>query len=346
MKQDTDKLFNIIERLYETEWSDGLPIMPPTKHQVQKFAQYVDRPLDDVIATIPPLQGKGTIEKIAANAIMAGCLPEYMPVVIAALEAMEDPGLNARGMLCSMHSAVPLLIINGPIRGALGINSGPNVFGQGWRANATIGRAVNLALMNIGGARPGGVDKSVLGQPGNYTFCIAENEEENPWNPLHVDRGLSATDSAITVIGAEPPQLASIFMPGNPFDMLTVLVSYMTHLGAANTYFQGQSTVILAPEFAAICAKAGWKKTDVQQFLFEKARLPHSILKKVGSRGPDTSRYSIWPRWIDKRNEDEMIPMARRPGDILVVVAGSLGSACAAYLPGWGTSSVTRKIAA
>lgn len=343
MVADIEKLCDVIDRLSETKWSDGLPIVPPTKNQVERFIQYIGRLPGDIIAKVPPQWGEGTVEKVAANAVMAGCRPEYMPIIVAALQAMEDPGLNAAGMLCSMHSAVPLLIINGPIRKSLNINSGFNVFGQGWRANATIGRAVNLTLMNVGGARPGEADRSVLGQPGNYTFCIAENEEASPWDPLHVDRGLAAIDSAVTLIGAEPPQLCLTPSLDNPWDILTVLVSHMTHLGSVTTYYQGQSLVVLSPEAAAICAEARWRKKDVQQFLFEKARMPHSKLK-MGIYKDATDKYFMWPHWIDRRKGEEMVPMARRPEDIVVVVTGGPGARCSAYLPSWATRSVTRKI--
>ncbi|MGH7746307.1 MAG: hypothetical protein ACREQ5_16335, partial [Candidatus Dormibacteria bacterium] len=186
-----------IELMYQAGWTDGLPVVPPLQELVDDFVRFVDGSPEDVVGEIPPLGGKATLAKVAANAVMAGCRPEYMPVVLAALDAMLDEKFNLGGMQCSTHLSTPLLIVNGPIRHELGINCGANVFGQGWRANATIGRAVKLILVNIGGAVPGETDKATLGHPGKYSYCIGENEEESRWDPLHVERGFKRDDSTV-----------------------------------------------------------------------------------------------------------------------------------------------------
>lgn len=333
----------LFEALYDTGWSDGLPIIPPTRDRVREFVAASGRAATDLIGTIPPMGGQATVEKLAANAVMAGCRPEYMPVVVTAVEALLDPKVNVGGIICSMHNAIPLIIINGPIRQKLGVNSGFNVFGQGHRANATIGRAINLILVNLGGAKPGEADRSTFGQPGNYSFCIAENEEQSPFNPLHVDRGFARDDSTVTVIGAEPPHTNSNSAAETPHDVLLTTISMMKNLGSMNSYLQGESIVCLSPEHADVIARHGWKKTDVQQFLFEHARNPVRELKRGGHYGTEINKYSVWPRWIDRYDDNALIPVARRPGDFLILVAGGAGKQ-SAYLPTWATRSATRKI--
>ena len=333
----------IIESMYDTGWSDGLPVVPPTRERVREFVEASGRPAGDLVATLPPMGGRATIEKIASNAVMAGCRPEYMPVIVTAIEALMDPKVNVGGMICSMHSSIPLLIINGPIRQELMINAGFNVFGQGHRANATIGRAINLILVNLGGAKPGEADRSTFGQPGNFSFCIAENEENSPWDPLHVDRGFARSDSTVTVIGAEPPHINNNATAETPHNVLLTTASMMKNLGSMNSYLQGESVIIHSPEHAEIIARHGWKKTDVQQFLFEHARNAIRELKRGGPYGPDVGKYAMWPRWIDRSDDDAMVPTARRPGDLLILVAGGPGKQTA-FLPTWATRSATRRI--
>jgi hypothetical protein len=201
----TDETIDAIELYYAQGWTDGLPVVPPTRAKVHVMVKQSGRAASEVIAELPPQGGKATVERIATNAVMAGCLPEYMPVVLTALEAMLETRFNLRGVLCSTHVSTPLLILNGPIVQALHVNSGHNVFGPGWRANATIGRAVQLALVDIGGAQPGVLDKVTFGHPGKYSDCIAENEAASPWEPLHVERGFQCEDSTVTVYPAEAP---------------------------------------------------------------------------------------------------------------------------------------------
>lgn len=334
------EMFDICAR---AGWTDGLPVIPPTDRLVAKFVERSGRKGGDVIAEMPPLGGAATVEKIAANAVMAGGVPEHMPVLIAALEAAMDPSLNIGGIQCSTHMASPLMILHGPIRKELGINSGANTFGQGVRANATLGRALKLALVNIGGSRPGEADKATLGQPGKFTFCIGENEEESPWPGLHVDRGLRSSESAVTLYGAEGPQNINNQAADNPFDILKTVASMMTNLGSNHIFIQGESFVVLCPEHAQIIASFGWTKADIQHFLFQNATRGHAEIKAGGIHGRKTQNYTTWPRWVDRDDPDARIPVARRVNDIVVIVAGGPGRH-SAYLPGWGTRSVTRKI--
>jgi hypothetical protein len=331
------------ETLVKAGWTDGLPVIAPTAKRVAEFVERAGRHADEVIAEIPPLGGPATTRKLAANAVMAGCEPAHMPVLIAAVEAATDPAMNVGGVQCSTHMASPLLIVHGPIRTELGINSGANTFGQGVRANATLGRAFKLALVNIGGSRPGEADKATLGQPGKFTFCIGENEEESPWPALHVDRGLKSTDSAVTVYAAEGPQNINNQAADNPFDILKTVASMMTNLGSNHIFIQGETFVVLCPEHAQIIASFGWTKADVQHFLFQNATRSQRDIKAGGIHGRKTQNYTLWPRWVDRDDPDCRVPVARRVNDITIVVTGGPGRH-SAYLPGWGTRSVTRKI--
>ncbi len=338
-----EDLMEMTELMFQAGWTDGLPVIPPTRDMVDRFVSYLGRDPSEVVGEIAPLGGVATLELVAANAVMAGCKPEYMPVILTALKAMLEDRFNLGGMQCSTHMSTPLVIVHGPIRQELEINSGANVFGQGWRANATVGRAVKLVLVNIGGARPGEADKATLGHPGKFTYCIGENEENSPWEPLHVERGLQPGDSAVTVYGCEGPHNINNQMADNPYSLLNTIASVMANLGSNHAYLQGESYVALCPEHAQICSRAGWKKVDVKQYLFEKARLKHSQLRQGGIYGHETEKYNTWPRWIDRNDEEAFIPVARRAEDITLIVTGGPGRH-SAYLPGWATRSVTKKI--
>ncbi|WP_156046515.1 hypothetical protein [Rhodococcus wratislaviensis] len=336
---------DMFETFVSAGWTDGLPVIPPTARRVAEFVERAGRGADEVVAEVAPLGGAATTEKIAANAIMAGCTPDYMPVLIAALQAATDPAMNIGGMQCSTHMASPLLIVHGPIRDELGINSGANSFGQGVRANATLGRALKLALVNIGGSHPGEADKATLGQPGKFTFCIGENEEDSPWPALHVDRGLSKTDSAVTLYGAEGPQNINNQAADNPFDILTTVAGMMTNLGSNHLFIQGESFVVLCPEHAQIIADAGWTKADIKHFLFQNATRSVREIGAGGIHGRKVRNYPTWPRFVDADDLDARVPVTRRVDDITIIVTGGPGRH-SAYLPGWGTRSVTRKIEA
>jgi hypothetical protein len=340
--QTLDDLTDVMELLFESGWTDGLPVVPPTPRNVQRMLTGTTRQPDEVIGRIPPKGGRATVEKVAINAVMAGCKPAYLPVVITAAEALLDDRCNTRGVQCSTHISTPLLIVNGPIVQELGLNSGYNVFGQGCRANATIGRAVKLMLVNLGGAIPGVTDKATFGHPGKFTYCIAENEPANPWEPLHVERGFAPTDSTVTVFGAEAPHNINNHWSATPYGLLRTIADTMSTLGSNHLYLGGESFVVLGPEHADLLAKAGWAKRDVRAYLYEQARKPLSQVRIGGMYGPETRR-NLWPRWIDHDNETERIPVARRAEDIAILVAGGAGRH-SVYLPGWGARSVTRKI--
>ncbi len=202
-----------VELFFERGWTDGLPVVLPTRRRVEAMIAHVGRDPQESLGPVPPKGGEATIEKLAINAVMGGCRPEHFPVALAAMEAMMDPAHNLNGVSQTTHMCVSLIIVNGPIARELGFNSRDGVFGNGYRANAAVGRAARLALWNLGGAVPWDTDKSTLSHPGEYAFCIAEEEEDNPWPPLHVERGCAPGSDAVTVFACEGPH--SIFCYGN-----------------------------------------------------------------------------------------------------------------------------------
>lgn len=328
-----------IEFCYAQGWTDGLPVIPPTPERVEAMLRGTSLAPRVVIARVPPSWAEATVEKVAVNSVMAGCRPEYLPVVIGAVRAATEPVLNLHGMQCSTHLATPLVVVNGPIRQAIGLNSGANVFGQGCRANATIGRALKLVLTNVGRAIPGVTDKATLGQPGKYTYCIAENEEASPWDPLSVERGHPRGTSTVTVFGCEAPHNVNNQAASSAGDLCYTIADTMATLGVNMFYAQGEVMVVLCPSHAETIARDGWSKQHVKEFLYEKARKPVRLLKLGGLFGREVHR-NFWPRWIDRDREDELVPLVRRPSEITVVVAGGPGRH-SAFLPGWATPSVT-----
>jgi hypothetical protein len=335
-----------VEVYYARGWTDGLPVVPPTEGRVRAMLAATTRDPEEVVGRVAPRWGKATVAKIAINAVMAGCRPEYLPVVLAAVEAVCDPAFNLQAVQGTADVVAPLLIVNGPIRRALDINCGPNVFGQGWRANATIGRALRLILMNLGGGLPGQIDKATFGHPGKYTYCVGEHEEASPWEPLHVERGLDPGAGAVTVFAAEAPHQISDHVNTGAAGILATVADSMATMGNCNMYRGGESLVVHSPTHAGMIAKDGFSKRDVKDFLFEHARRPLGHLKRGGEYVHESTRF--WPRWVDRSRDDAPVPVATRPEDILVLVTGDTGGSFSLYLPGWGYPScraVTRRIA-
>jgi hypothetical protein len=335
-----------IEHFFQQEWSDGLPVVPPTEALVQQMLQAVERDPNEVVGQIPPRFGVATVESLAIHAVLAGCLPAYFPVVLAAVEALLDPQFGLHGVIATTHVSTPLLIVNGPMARTLKLNSGPNLFGQGWRANATIGRAIRLILGNLGGGLPGGIDQSTLGHPGKYTYCIAENEENSPWEPLHIERGFMPDESTVTVLAAAAPYSMSDFFNNTALGILRTFADSMANMGSANLYRGGEMLVVIGPEHAHDIASDGWTKGDVKYYLFEYARKLYAEARRGGMYSEEV-RQRLWPRWLDYTREDLMVPLVRSPDEILVIVAGGAGRH-SAWVPGWGnvdrSRAVTRRI--
>jgi hypothetical protein len=332
-----------VEFYFERGWTDGLPVIPPTPQRVERMLTGTRRDPAELIGLIPPNYGKATLEKIAINAVMAGCRPEYLPVVIAAVEAMTEPQFNLHGVQATTGPHSPLCIVNGPVRKRLNINGGPNVFGSGWRANGTIGRAVKLIMLNLGGARPGEIDKSTLGHPGKYTFCIGENEEESPWDPFHVEHGFGREVSTVTVFAAEPPHAVSDTTSRSARDLVSTMGASMATAWNTRMYLMGQSLLVIGPEHAKTIAQESWSKEDIKRFLYENVRRPLGELSAGPAWELGMSRDHL-PAWLDSRNERALVPKFVSPEEILIVVAGGTAGTHSACLSGWGSGFTSRMV--
>jgi len=321
-----DDLWAVNAFFEEKGWTDGLPIIPPTEERVEKMIAAVQRNPQDVIGVVPPRWAPATVEKIAVNAVMAGCLPQYMPVLIAATEALTDPRLNLYALQATTGGPAIMLIINGPIRKQLDINGGSNALGEGWRANATIGRCVRLIQRNIGGSYPGTTCKATLGWPGKYSLCVGENEEASPWEPLHVERGFDADTSTVTAISADASIRASDLDSTKAEGVLTNFAQKMD--GPSGP----EAIMVICPEHARIIAGDRFSKQDVKKFIWERAAyrmkdLPDETFQQRVKRRPDL-----------KLTRESAIPVTDTPDEIIIIVAGGDGSQ-SQYIHVWGQST-------
>src|SRR5918996_391900 len=324
-----------VEFYFQQGWTDGLPIVPPTPARVERMLTGTRRHPAELMGLIPPNHGQATVEKIAINPVMAGCLADYLPVVITAVQAITDPQFNLHGVQATTGPHSPLCIVNGPVRQRLEINGGPNVFGPGWRANGTIGRAVKLIMLNLGGAKPGEIDKSTLGHPGKYTFCIGENEEESPWEPFHVEHGFAADVSTVAVFAAEPPLSISDTTSRTARDLVATMGASLAVAWNARMHLRGQSLLVIGPEHAQTIAGLAWSKANIKRFLYDHARKPLGELL----RGPEwelgMSRQHLPPR-LDTGREHTLVPKFISADEILIIVAGGTAGTHSACLSGWG----------
>jgi hypothetical protein len=299
------------EYAYDRGWTDGLPIIPATSEMVQRFIAASGRHGGEVIGILPPRKGRATVEVIAVNAVMAGCRPDYMPVIIAALEGLTDKGFPLEFIQVTTNPMTPFLLINGPIRQKLDINSGTSCLGPGWRANATIGRAVRLILQNVGGALPGVYSKSSFASPLRYSYICGENEEENPWSPFHVDRGFDRHDSVVTVFKASNYCNISGGEGVGPDEILRQIASNMPPM-----YGGGDGALLLlGVNHARSLHEAGLTKRDLQEKLWALARLPENHF---------AADFTAMERAAG-RGGDGMVWRTEGPERIYVVVAGGPG---------------------
>jgi len=314
-----DGTYEDIDALYQDRgWTDGLPIVAPTEARVQEFLRWTDRDPRALVGVLPPRQGEATVERIAANAVMAGCRPEYFPVVLAAIEALADPLFNLDSIQATTHPVATLTVVNGPIARELGIHGGYNAYGQGFRANVTIGRAVRLVLMNVGGGLPGSGDRATQGTPAKIAYCVAENEAENPWEPLHVEAGLPADVSTVTMFGCEAPHNIQDHYSSTGLGILRVIAGSLGQAGSNNLLGRGWPLLSLGPEHAATIARDGYTKRAVKEFLFEHARYPLALLGEEYRR-EQISRHRV------PDTADAMVPIVRSPDDLTIIVVGGAG---------------------
>jgi hypothetical protein len=308
-----------INRHYQDRgWTDGLPIVPPTEDEVRQFLHWTDRDPHDVVAVLPPRQGEATVERIAINAVMAGARPEYLPVIITAIEALADPAFNLDSVQATTHPVAPLIVVNGPIAAELGINAGYNAFGQGFPANLTIGRAVRLVLMNVGGGLPGTGDRATQGSPAKIAYCVAENEAASPWEPLHVEAGFPRDASVVTAMGCEGPHNIQDHYSNTAIGVLRNVVGAMGQAGSNNILGRGCPLLALGPEHAATIARDGFTKRQVKEYVFTHARYPLDAL------GDEYRRHLVEVRKLPD-DPGTLLPIAASPDDIAVIVVGGAG---------------------
>ena len=332
------------EQCYALGWTDGLPVVPPTVGRVEEFLAVGQRLADEVIGGLPERRREVTVGKVAANAVMAGCKPEYFPVVLATAEAMLDPAFNLIGPSSSLGGAGILVIVNGPVTSDLGINSRNNLFGPGNRANSTIGRAVRLILMNTCAAIPGLFDRTILGHPGKFSYCIAENEPGTHWTPNHVERGFKQEESAVTVFACEGPR--QVRSSNRPETMLYSTADVISSLGTsmASVGSVGDTSEVLRQgEVAVVFAGtsdvwADWTKDDVRRYLHPRLKRSLADLKRAGALDGI----------VTDGDEDEFLQLILSPEDIMIVFAGGAEDSHMAVIPSWGpkvsSTSVTRKV--
>ena len=291
---EIDETEDLIEVCYGNGWTDGLPVVPPTAERVERMLSGTDRDPDELIAAVPPKWGRATVEKVAINAVMAGCKPEYLPLILTAVEAMTAEQFNLHGVQVTTSHVGPMLIVNGPIRKALKINDGFNLFGQGYRANATIGRALRLVCTNIGGALPGELDRAAFGHAGKYTCCIAEQEAASPWSPMHVDRGFQADDSTVTVFAAAGPQTVNDHGSNTAEGILNTISENIAAPGNSS----GETLLVIGVEHAKTISEDGFSKADIRRFIADTTQryFAEDLLLMVA--GGPAGRWSIVvPGW-------------------------------------------------
>ncbi len=320
-------------------WTDGLPIVIPTIGRVDESIRSSGYPAQHVIGEVDPLAGVATIEKIAISAVMAGCRPEYFPVVLAATRALIDPVFNLRGVQTTDENVTPLVIVSGPMAARLEINSGLGLLGPGWQANATIGRALRLIMQNVGGGWPGVVSLAGVGQPARYTLCVAENHAASPWPALHVDAGMQDSDSAVTVMRAE----ACVNVTGGLDDLANVMGSAVS---AFSVLHGGCVAALIAPHTARQLAASGFDKAAVARYLFDRARIRTEDWERLWIRKEIAASYGV-PEWVTQAAPTGRIPVVERAEDIVIFIAGGEAPIPQqVYFPTWGFPScrVTRRI--
>lgn len=320
------------EFFLEKEWSDGLPVVIPTEERIARMLEATRRDPDELIGAVPPAKGRATVRSVAIHALMAGCKPEYLPVVLGGIALILREEFNLNGVQGTMHGVAPLMIVNGPYARNIGVNGGNGCFGPGFRANASIGRAIRLMLFNLGGALPGQGSATIFATPLRYTACITENSEHSPWESLAVSRGYSPGDNVITCAMVESPRLCFDDTSRDPQRLLTGIADSMTAMGSWNMHTRSNMVVAMSPEHAKLCLQAGMGRTDVHRRLCELAGRKVRDLKGGGNWRRE--RALALPIQVDPDDDECFIPAIKDPQDLLLVVAGGWGP-CTAICHGW-----------
>ena len=324
-----DETNDVNELYYRRGWTDGLPIIAPTLPRVDDMLERSPLSRSESIAELDPLRGLATAEKVAANAVMAGCQPEHFPVVVAAVQAVADPAFNLRGVQTTDENVTPAIVVSGPDVDALDINDSFGALGPGWRGGAAIGRAVRLVMQNIGGGWPAAVSLAGLGQPGRYSLCFAENDKRSPWETLREQHGYESTQTVVTVFRAE----TVVNVTGGLAELASVIGSSASAFSMA---YGGHPLVVISPFTANRLAEQGATKSDVQTWLFEHGRVEREQFEEFWLRRETIDAHK-WPSWITEALANKRLPIVEHPEDISVVVSGGdLEIAQQAYLPTWG----------
>jgi hypothetical protein len=324
------------EFFLEKEWSDGFPVVTPTEERIARMLTGTDRDHDDVIGPIPPAMEVATVRSVAVHALMAGCRPEYLPVVIAATELMLRDEFNVNGVQGTMHGVAPMMIVNGPYAADIGIHGGNGCMGPGFRANATIGRAIRLILMNLGAGIPGVSSMTIFGMPSRFTYCLTENMEDHPWESLSVSKGYSGDENVITMAMVESPRFCFDDVSDEPIRLMNGIADTMVAMGSWNMHTRSDMVVAMGPQHAAICANAGMSRADVHSRLCEMAGRKVRDLKNGGNWRRE--RALAFPIEVDPDDDDYFIPAIKNPEDLQLIVAGGWGP-CTAVCHGWSGGS-------
>ncbi len=328
------------EACYERGWSDGLPVVPPTPVRVLRMLRGTTRAADEIIGRIPPNLAECSVEKVAVNAVMAGCRPEYLPVVLTAVEAALEPAFCMHGLLCTTYFSGPVVVVNGPVARRIGMNWGGNALGQGNRANATIGRALQLVIRNVGGGVPGGIDRATLGTPGKYTFCFAEDETDAEWVPLSVAQGFDSAASTVTLFGGDGVLGNFDQLSRSPESLTRSLAMSLQAVGHPKKMQSHDALLVLSPEHYRIYRSAGWDRARIESALGVALTRPGRDLVQgalgVAEGMPETCADQTMTKF--------------RPGGLNLVRAGGSAGLMSAIIGGWaatgerGSEPVTKEI--
>src|ERR1043166_9898642 len=321
------------EFFLEKKWSDGLPVVTPIKERVERMLTGTSRAPDELVGHVPPAMVPATVRTVAVHAVMAGCKPDYLPVVLGALRLMLREEFNMNGVQGTMHGVAPLMIVNGPYAQKIGIHGSNGCFGPGFRANASIGRAIRLMLLNLGGAIAGTSEADVLGSPLRYTACITENVELSPWESLAASKGYAPGDNVITCVMVDSPRLCADDVSQEAPRLLTGLADAMTGMCSWNMHARTDMVMVMGPQHARICADGGMSRADVHRHLCATAGRKVRDLKNGGNWRRE--RALAFPIPVDPDDDDFFIPAIKDPKDLQLVVAGGWGS-YSAVCHGWG----------
>ena len=316
---------DIMEACFERGWSDGLPLVPPTPLRVTRMLSSTDRSADEIVGSVPPDNRPCTIEKIAINAVMAGCKPDYLQVVIAALRAALKDEFCMHGLLCTTYFSTPVMIVNGPITKQIGMNSGVNALGQGNRANATIGRALQLIVRNVGGGIPGGIDRATLGNPGKYTFCFCEDESDAEWPSLSMDRGYTREDSVINLFSGSGVQPFVDQQSRQPDSLVKNLANSLRSVANTRSFGMADAIIVISPEHRRVLRECGWTKPNLKQALYDELKTPGADI----IRGKDGIAEGM-----PEKFKDILLNKFRDDG-LHIVGAGGKAGMFSAIISGW-----------